>query len=298
MARDPEPVDEEVDRLFTVEPGGFVSARDELVERLRSAGRAEEAAEVRALRRPTVAAWAVDQVVRTRPDELEELLAAGAELRSIQRRALSGVRADGFREAMDRRRRAVAALVQAAERLLRDHGHGSAAAVEAVASTFEAASLDERSAEQVRSGRLSKELPPPSGFGGVTGFEVVAAPPVEAAPEETERAEDREARREAEREARDLANEAARARRRAIKARADADRARERADRLRAQAQDAAGQAKAAAEAARTAERDAERAERAAERAGERAARSGPPATGGASRARTARARRPAPGTS
>src|SRR5439155_15901191 len=125
-------------------------------------------------RRPTVAAWAVNQPARRYPAEVRELLEAGRALQQAQRKVLSGVKAGGFREAMERRRAVVSRLAKAAEDLLAEEGHGSGGVAEAVAHTFEAASLDEAAAEDVRAGRLSRELPAPAGFGAASGLEVVA----------------------------------------------------------------------------------------------------------------------------
>src|SRR5262245_26102959 len=117
MANKKARVEEDIDRLFTLDPSEFIKARDELAKRLKAEGRTE-AAEVKALRRPTVAAWAANQVARQNPKEIGELLAAGDDLRQAQRKALSGVKGGGFREAMQRRRKAVDALTDRAESLL------------------------------------------------------------------------------------------------------------------------------------------------------------------------------------
>src|SRR2546428_507424 len=55
-------------------------------------------------------------------------------------------------------------------------GKGSAGTLEAVQSTFEAASIDQEAGDQLKRGRLTRELSAASGFGGVTGLDVVAAP--------------------------------------------------------------------------------------------------------------------------
>ena len=275
-------LEQEIDRLFAGAPDEFVSKRDALARRLRDEKRSEEAARIKALRRPTVAAWAVNLLLREHRAEVEDLLEAGAELRQAQRKALSGVRATGLREATDRRRRAVAALTRAAEEALEASGHG-AAATEGVRATLEAASLDEDAAELVRSGRLSRELPPPAGFGGVDGLALVAAAPERAAeaapkrrgPKSAEAAdEEREALRAerdaAARDAAEASDRAARARRAAIRAGEEAERWQERARRLREQAEEARGKARDAERGARQAEVEANRAEDAATRAAAR----------------------------
>ncbi|MGH8929487.1 MAG: hypothetical protein ACRDZO_02315, partial [Egibacteraceae bacterium] len=63
---------------------------------MRSDGQRDLAVEVRKARRPTLAAWAVNQL----PAEgVRALLAAGAALRKAQQRALSGVRVAELRGA-------------------------------------------------------------------------------------------------------------------------------------------------------------------------------------------------------
>jgi hypothetical protein len=270
MAQKKSGLDDEMDGLYALEPSGFIAARDQLAKRLKADGRAEEAAEVRGLRRPTVAAWAANQVARQQPEELQELLAAGAELRQAQRKVLSGVKGGGFREAMDRRRKAVAALVKLAEEVLREAGKGSAATIDALLPTFEAASVDPEAGDQLKAGRLDRELAAPSGFGGVTGLEVVAAPRETPKPRGKKTEEDAGARAEQEaarREARELEKRAADARRHVIGARAAATRASEKADRLTQEAAKARAVAKQAAATLREAEAEAKRADTAATRA-------------------------------
>jgi hypothetical protein len=263
--------DGEVNRLYALPPEEFVAARDDLAKRRKAEGRAEDASEVKKLRRPSVAAWAVNQTVRQAPGEVDELLAAGDELRRLQRKAVSGVKAGGFREAMDRRRRAVASLTRRAERVLAESGRGSAGAREAVEGTFEAASIDQEAGERLRAGRLAAELAAPSGFGG-GGPALESVPPPEEEPEPPPRSvADKLAA--ARREAKDLERAAADARRKAIRARAEADRVQERAARLAADADRARSAAsEAQKEAART-ERDAARAERDRAAAAERVTR-------------------------
>ena len=53
----------DVDELYGLPFDEFVPARNALTRELRKAGKRDEAAEVSALRKPSVAAWAVDQLV-------------------------------------------------------------------------------------------------------------------------------------------------------------------------------------------------------------------------------------------
>ncbi|HEX8105745.1 MAG TPA: hypothetical protein VF533_24225, partial [Solirubrobacteraceae bacterium] len=57
-------LDAEVDALFALPLEEFVPARDALAKALRAEKRREDAKAVAALRRPSLGAWAVNQVVR------------------------------------------------------------------------------------------------------------------------------------------------------------------------------------------------------------------------------------------
>jgi hypothetical protein len=254
----------DIDRLFEVPPEEFIGARDELAKRLKGEGRTEDAARVRSLRRPTVAAWAANQVARRHPEDVKELLEAGAALRQAQRKVLSGVRAGGFREGMERRRQVVNRLTRAAEKVLRESGHASAGTAEAVTATLEAASLDEEAADQFRAGRMSKELPAPAGFGAAAGLELV---PGEPEPKEGRPAKPSKVREAAAREAKELSAATAQARRRAIKARDEADRLEAKAERLKQEVEETRIAAREASKRAREAESEADRAQSEADRA-------------------------------
>src|SRR5918996_447150 len=187
----------DVDALFALPPEEFTAARDELAKSLEER---QAAKEVKALRRPTAAAWAVNQTVRRHPDALERLLAAGREVRSAQRRATSGLSAPTFGKAIAQRRRLVIELTDLATAILEEAGRPAEPQTRAIANTFEAAAADEAAAEAVAAGRLSKELTPPAGFEGLGGVEGLEGG---AADEAARRAADLErdlarARREAE----------------------------------------------------------------------------------------------------
>ena len=272
----------ETARLFELPPEEFTAARDELAKRTAREGRAEEARVIKAIRRPTVAAWAVNQLARRQPRAVEELLEAGAALRRAQRKVLSGVRTSDFREASEKRRTLVTRLVGLAEDILRESGRSSAGAGEAVRSTLEAASLDDDAGEMVRAGRLSKELPPPASFGVVEGLGLVATPPEEpaAAKPRAKRGPEKEKddaralkaqQGAAAKESKALGEKAAHARRAAIRSRGEADRAEARAERLREEAERARVAARDTAKKAQQAETDATRAQEAADRAARRA---------------------------
>jgi hypothetical protein len=146
--------------LYGLELDRFVPARAALVKRLRGEKRREEASEVAALRKPSVAAWAVNQLVRTEPKALQALFEAGDDLARAQAQAAAGKGGgDAMRGATHRQREAVGELVAAAEGLLSSEGQGvSQATIERVGETLRAAANDENARRQVTGGCLTREL--------------------------------------------------------------------------------------------------------------------------------------------
>lgn len=172
------PVDEaEIGRLYSEPPDAFTATRDAIAKRLKAEGDKEAAAEVKGLRRPTVAAWALNLLAHRRPDDIVELRAAGDALRAAQRKAMSGVKDSGLREAMANRRQVVDRLTVAALQLLEDEGRPAATQREAVAATLDAAASDATVAEVLAAGRLASELSGPSGFDALDGLTALSSVP-------------------------------------------------------------------------------------------------------------------------
>src|SRR3954453_1910413 len=84
---------DEADELYGLPDDEFTAARDALAKRLRGEKRREDADAVKALRRPSVAAGAINRAVREHG--ADELLAAGEALRAAHERLLSGEGAPG-----------------------------------------------------------------------------------------------------------------------------------------------------------------------------------------------------------
>jgi hypothetical protein len=150
----------DIDELYGLPLERFTPERNGLAKELRGAGERERAAEVAAVRKPSVAAWAVNQLVRTQKRAIDELFEAGDGLRGAHDAVLGG-RGDGssLRAAVDRERQAVESLVQAAGGLLSTDGHElSPTIIERVADTLHAAAFDDDARAQVRDGRLEREL--------------------------------------------------------------------------------------------------------------------------------------------
>jgi hypothetical protein len=156
---------EVTDELYGLDPGEFTPARNELVRRLRMAGNRQLAARVAALRRPSPAAWAVNQLARHQRADVDDLLRLGDVLRTAQSHVLAGADPSDLRRAARARRDAVARLADAAIGLLDQRRSGAAAHRDEVTATLETASLDPQAGVDVSRGRLATGLSPPSGFG-------------------------------------------------------------------------------------------------------------------------------------
>ncbi|MBO0832195.1 MAG: hypothetical protein J2P29_09515 [Actinobacteria bacterium] len=146
---------EAADELYGLPPGEFIAVRDERARAARAAGRREDAAAIRKLARPTTSAWLVNQLSRGASGQLSRLVELGEGLQEAQR-ALSG---DRLRELSAQRRQVVGDLLAAATGLAEDVGQqASAAVLEEVRATLEAALADQDARDAVQAGRLTKAL--------------------------------------------------------------------------------------------------------------------------------------------
>ena len=112
------PGERDLDRLYGLPREEFTGARNALVRELQKAGRKDEAEEVRALKKPSVSAWAVNQLARQHPQEVAELVKAGDALRKAQRDVLAGKKGADVREASRAQHELADELVDAAREIL------------------------------------------------------------------------------------------------------------------------------------------------------------------------------------
>jgi hypothetical protein len=166
-------IEDAADELYGLPPGDFTRARDERAKQLRADGERDAASEVKKLRRPTVAAWALNQLSRRKRKELDELLSAGEQLRAAQDELLGGGDRSAFQEAAARERDLVARLSADTTTMASEAGERGAGLQEKVAETLHAAALDEATAEELRAGRLVREREAIGGFGAMP----MGAPP-------------------------------------------------------------------------------------------------------------------------
>jgi hypothetical protein len=221
--------DDEADHLYGLPLEEFTKERNALAKQLRDAGDRERAEEVKTLAKPTVAAWAVNQLARRNEVLLRGLLRAGERLRAAQEQALAGKGADALRDATREERDVVSRLVAEARKLL---PRPSQQLLDRIGETLRAAAVDDEARELLKRGRLTKELTGSSGFDALAGMP--AAPAARRAPK---REDERTARKGALAEARKRVTEL---RKEAQERDREARTAEREADKLRAAAEEAA----------------------------------------------------------
>lgn len=161
--------------LYGVRPEEFTAARNALAKQLKADGRKDDAAVVAKLRRPTLGAWALNQVAHSEPDLVVAALEAGAQLRAATEATVAG-KAGALREASAGERAAANAVVKAAAVHL---GDKAGAQQQALLATLRMAALDEAVADQLRRGVLDADHAQ-DGFGvGLDGevAPLAASPP-------------------------------------------------------------------------------------------------------------------------
>jgi hypothetical protein len=161
----PANVEKAIDDLYGKPLDTFTPARDALVRELRKGGDKAAADEVKRLRKPTVSAWAINQLARKERMRIRSLLVAGEKLRKAHAELLGGGRPAEVRQASDAERKAIDHLVSSAAKILSQAGHSvSESALERVATTLRAAAVDEDGRAALERGRLTRDLDP-TGFG-------------------------------------------------------------------------------------------------------------------------------------
>ncbi len=149
--------EDEEDALYGLPLEEFVPARDARAKELRREKRRDEAATVAALAKPSRPAWMVNQLSRGEGSLMAKLLECSEAVAEAQDAAVAGAGADDLRAASRAERRAVDKLMVAA-RDLRPEGHrASAAILERVRTTLQAAAGDEALRERMRKGTLVEE---------------------------------------------------------------------------------------------------------------------------------------------
>ena len=163
-------VAEAMQDLYAVGPDEFMATRSRLVADARAASDKAAAAEIGRLRKPSLAAWAVNLTAREAEDVVADLVDLGERMRSAQSR-LDAAALTGMRKERDA---TVEVYVRAATRAVSDAGRSlSPAAQQEVRATAIAALADEKASAAVTSGQLTRSLSY-SGFGEVDLAEALA----------------------------------------------------------------------------------------------------------------------------
>jgi hypothetical protein len=230
-------LDDAIDELFGVDRDAFVARRAQLVRELKEEGAKDDAEALAKLRKPTVFAWTLNQLVRSERHDVDLLLDAGHLLLEAHADILRGGDPSELDDAQRMERDAVARLERAAAKLL---GGSSSTLLPQLSSTLRAAAVTEEGRELLARGRFVEPLEP-VGFDALSGL----APRRPGASSKRKSAgesqrEAKAAHREAEARAVELARAAGKAEERAERlevelaaARREADAARRAADEAR-----------------------------------------------------------------
>jgi hypothetical protein len=192
--------DSDVDGLYQLPLEQFTAARTALAKESGS----DDASRIRALAKPTLPAWAVNQVFWTARDKYDTLISAAERIRSAHRAALAGKKVD-LRDPDAAHRRALNAALKEAIAILERAGHpATSSTVDVISKTLAALPVDSEPP-----GRLTRPLTP-------GGFELFAnvkpaarvlrmpdrrpAEPARSAPTDEQKRESQERRRTAARE--------------------------------------------------------------------------------------------------
>jgi uncharacterized coiled-coil protein SlyX len=147
--------EEAADALYAAPATDFIATRNELAKQLKADGDQLGSTRLKALRKPTVAAWLANLVSREQPDEIDDLLALGDEFRE----ATADLDGERLRELTPKRHKAIDVLVKAAEKLADKHGQKVSADVgQKLRETLDAALVDPAAGDAVREARLSSAL--------------------------------------------------------------------------------------------------------------------------------------------
>lgn len=142
------------DELYGLPLPEFTPARDARAKELKASDK-ELSARVKALRKPSTAAWVVNLLVRREAEQVGQVLDVGAALREAQ----ANLAGDELRALTRQRRQLTAAVTVRARAVAAENGQRVTAAVsDQVEATLTAAILDAECARAVRSGLLVAAL--------------------------------------------------------------------------------------------------------------------------------------------
>lgn len=152
MERDDDALEKALDDLYSVSLDDFVETRKRLVAELRAKGRKDDALILSKARKPTAAAWTLNQISRRYRKQAEWLFEANENLA----KALSSKGATGpYREATRARHEIIKQLSESASRVLEEGGHAaSPQAVKGIVDVLLSLGSSEASGARFMKGRL------------------------------------------------------------------------------------------------------------------------------------------------
>jgi hypothetical protein len=160
------------EELYSLMPADFTGTRNQWAKQTKADGYAELAKQVTALRKPSVAAWVVNMMMRHQGEQMTQVLDLGASLRQAQ----ADLDGEALRELTRQRRQLTTAVTRQGRELAGELGVKITESVaEQVQGTLHAAMIDEDAAAAVRSGLLVSALEA-TGVGVADVVDSVAVP--------------------------------------------------------------------------------------------------------------------------
>jgi hypothetical protein len=163
----------EVDKLYQAPLAGFTAARNALVARIKAAHGADAAAHVKAVVKPSIAAWTLNQLYWRHQAEFMALLMAGDALRLVQQQRLGGAEVD-VAPATRSRQSAMDTLLALATDILKEGGHAPSPDMrQRLLGSLDALAAYGTGSLAPKAGRLTEDVPAP-GFAALAGLAVPA----------------------------------------------------------------------------------------------------------------------------
>jgi len=161
-------LDDDLDALFRLPLAEFISERTKLTARLKKEGRATDANEVKAIPKPSISVWTVNQLYWRHRDQFDRLISAGQKFRRAHTSRTAKV--SELNEALESRRDSLNRLSDLAAALLSEAGHNpSLETLRRISTTLEAMSAYAALPDGQAAGRLTRDLDPP-GFESLAPF--------------------------------------------------------------------------------------------------------------------------------
>ena len=163
----------EVDKLYQAPLAEFTAARNALVARIKAAHGADAAAHVKALVKPSIAAWTLNQLYWRHQPEFMALLMAGDALRLAQQQRLGGAEVD-LAPPTRSRQSAIDTLLALATDILKEGGHAPSPDMrQRLLGSLDALAAYGTGSLAPKAGRLTEDVPAP-GFAALAGLAVPA----------------------------------------------------------------------------------------------------------------------------